>query len=123
MTPPTESGSDVRKLQTGSDVRTPPDQTGSDVWSCCGGLQGCWWSSGSGDPGGGAYPGGRASQSSMASSWSARSSNMLPMSSRMFPAAFTVPPLPPSVLLPSASLFSTTLSAASSDVLVCSSLF
>lgn len=29
----------------------------------------------------------------------------------------------PSVLLPSASLFSTTLSAASSDVLVCSSLF
>lgn len=28
--------------------------------------------------------------SNMASSWSARSSNMLPMSSRIFPAAFTV---------------------------------
>lgn len=33
------------------------------------------------------------SHSNMASSWSARSSNMQPMSSRMFPAAFTEPVL------------------------------
>lgn len=56
-------------------------------------------------------------QSNMASSWSARSSNMLPMSSRMVPADFTELALP-SEMSRWFSLFSTASRAAARDVLV-----